>query len=70
MLVQNCLLTGKRTFLNGRPPLDLPGSGYRFILFYISDCLADLRSGGPNVILESFDCFFSVLRSVLNSKII
>lgn len=25
-------------------------------------CLADLRSGGPLLIVENFDCFFSVLR--------
>ena len=30
----------------------------------LSDCLADLRSGGPLVIVANFDCFFSVLRSV------
>jgi len=28
----------------------------------LRDCLADLRSGGPTVILENFDCFFSFLR--------
>lgn len=28
----------------------------------LRDCLADLRSGGPLVIVANFDCFFSVLR--------
>lgn len=39
------------------------------LIFTLSDCLADLRSGGPIVILENFDCFFSLLRSVLNLEI-
>ena len=30
----------------------------------LADCLTELRSGGPAVILENFDCFFSLLRSV------
>ena len=34
------------------------------ILFILVVCSTDLRSGGPAVILENFDCFFSLLRSV------
>ena len=30
----------------------------------LADCLTELRSGGPAVVLENFDCFFSLLRSV------
>lgn len=29
----------------------------------LADCLSDLRSGGPTVVVENFDCFFSLLRS-------
>lgn len=30
----------------------------------LADCSTELRSGGPAVVLENFDCFFSLLRSV------
>ncbi len=29
----------------------------------LADCLSDLRSGVPTVVVENFDCFFSLLRS-------
>lgn len=33
-------------------------------MWLFSACLADIRSGGPLLIVENFDCFFSVLRLV------
>ena len=33
------------------------------ILTTLADCLSDLRSNGPTVVVESFDCLFSLLRS-------
>ena len=31
-------------------------------LTILSDCIADLRSAGPTVVVKNFDCFFSLLR--------